>query len=80
MSNEEKCIYCDAFAVFKELSMKYSMEDAFHTVLRAFEDEIIDEAFTDGYTHAMSEIAINASNAIKKALCQCDECDGSCGQ
>lgn len=78
--NEEKCIYCDNFAIFKELmSAGRSMEDAFHTVLRNFEEEVTDETFEEGYLSAMVYINNQTANDIKDIVhsdeCDCDECN-----
>lgn len=78
--NEEKCIYCDMFAFFKELLLAdYSMEDAFHTVLRDFEVESMEESFKDGYISAMAGINKVTKEAMKQIKeCNCDECCSDC--
>lgn len=69
MTNEKKCIYCDSFSIFKELRlMGASEEDAFHTVMTNFEDEVINEAFQDGYVQAMLEVNNLVKTSVEKAL------------
>lgn len=78
--NEEKCIYCDMFAIFKELLLAdYSMEQAFHIVLRDFEQESMEESFKDGYIQAMLEVNNVAKTSVEEILsCTCDDDCTSC--
>ena len=80
MNNEENCTYCDAFAIFKELMGKHTMEDAFHIVLQNFEQAVINEAFEDGYVNAMIEMSKFAKQSVEDVLvgCTCDECNDTC--
>lgn len=76
--NNEECIYCDTFSIFKELMLAgHSMEDAFHTVLVNFEEKVIAENFEDGYLSAMAFINEQTGKVIREILhdgqCECDE-------
>lgn len=81
---EDKCVFCDSFAIFKELMLAgHSMEDAYHASTQDLVNQAFSDAFDEGYVLALTNIKNTAQYAINDVLedectCQCDDNCSDC--